>query len=171
MHYPKFLRWLDKNVLDFVHCWYGHEAVLSNAIFCIMAAQKSISSLSRCTIVRHRKVSERHLTLFRAWQINRICTMRPVIFFYILYCTVSRYRTACLWIAIKMHICMSSQQKTLVYALWQEEAKLVYAFFGRVNQWFVKSNISLNQIGNMIEFIISIRAILFSLTGTVSSQY
>ncbi len=29
----------------------------------------------------------------------------------------------------KMHICMSSQQKNLVYALWEEVPKLVYAFW------------------------------------------
>ncbi len=35
-----------------------------------------------------------------------------------------------LWlISIQMHICMSSQQWHLVYALWQEIPKLVYAFF------------------------------------------
>ncbi len=28
-----------------------------------------------------------------------------------------------------MHICMSSQQKNLVYALWQEVPKLVYTFW------------------------------------------
>ncbi len=28
-----------------------------------------------------------------------------------------------------MHICMTSQQMNLVYALWQEVAKLVYAFW------------------------------------------
>ena len=34
-----------------------------------------------------------------------------------------------LWlISIQMHICMSSQQWDLVYALWQEIPKLVYAF-------------------------------------------
>ncbi len=32
-------------------------------------------------------------------------------------------------IAFKMNICMSSQQKKLVYALWQEVPKLVYTFW------------------------------------------
>ncbi len=32
-------------------------------------------------------------------------------------------------IAIKMHICVSSQQKNLVYALWQKVPKLVYTFW------------------------------------------
>ncbi len=32
-------------------------------------------------------------------------------------------------IAAKMHICMSSQQKDLVYALGQDVPKLVYAFW------------------------------------------
>ncbi len=32
-------------------------------------------------------------------------------------------------IAIKMHICMSSQQMNLVYTLWQEVPKLAYAFW------------------------------------------
>ena len=32
-------------------------------------------------------------------------------------------------IAVKMHICMSSQQKDLVYALGQDVPKLVYAFW------------------------------------------
>ena len=31
-------------------------------------------------------------------------------------------------IAIKMHICMNSQQKSLVYALGQEVPKLVYMY-------------------------------------------
>ncbi len=31
--------------------------------------------------------------------------------------------------AIKMHICMSSQQQNVVYALWQEVPKLVYTFW------------------------------------------
>ncbi len=40
-------------------------------------------------------------------------------------------------IAIKMHICMSSQQNDLVYPLWQEVPKLVYAFWTckPVNMW------------------------------------
>ncbi len=33
-----------------------------------------------------------------------ICTMWPVIFFYILYCTVSRYRTACIWAASRKNV-------------------------------------------------------------------
>ena len=33
------------------------------------------------------------------------------------------------FLCIEMYICMSGQQKNLVYALWQEVAKLVYAFW------------------------------------------
>ncbi len=43
-------------------------------------------------------------------------------------------------IAVKMHICMSSQQKDLVYALGQDVHKLVYAF------WTCKPVISVDQV-------------------------
>ncbi len=84
-----------------------------------LGSETFLTPLTRCPIARHRTVNARPRTLL-VYEGNEshlwfsglllygvaqrdtvrcatpyICTMWPVIFFYILYCTVSRYRTAC----------------------------------------------------------------------------
>ena len=64
-------------------------------------------------------------------------------------------------IAIKMPICMRSQHKNLIYALWQEVPKLLYAFWTCHPVYWVQGSHLINRAiqkklskkGNM-EFIL-----------------